>query len=64
VAQNEAEKPNKPRRIVGWQGMVVLNLMVVLLIFTLGTGFGSWASVEDVIDQIKTFGVFQKCYQC
>ncbi len=44
--------------------MVVLNLMVVLLIFTLGTGFGSWASVENVIDQIKTFGVFQKCYQC
>jgi auxin influx carrier (AUX1 LAX family) len=62
--ENEAEKPNKPRRIVGWRGMVVLNLMVVLLIFTLGTGFGSWASVEDVIDQIKTFGVFQKCYQC
>ncbi len=63
-AQNEAEKPNKPRRIVGWWGMVTLNSLVILVIFVLGTGFGSYASVLNIVDQVKSFGIFQKCYQC
>ncbi|KAH8940573.1 hypothetical protein BDL97_15G096000 [Sphagnum fallax] len=62
--QNEAEKPNKPRRIVGWRGMVTLNFLVILVIFVLGTGFGSYASVLNIVDQVKSFGIFQKCYQC
>ncbi|CAM6085736.1 unnamed protein product [Calypogeia fissa] len=60
--QNAAEKMSKflPR----WKGVVVVNFLVVVTIAVLGTGFGSYASVSDIKSQIKTFGLFQKCYQC
>ena len=27
-------------------------------------GFGSWASISQLISNINTFKVFAKCYQC
>ncbi|CAM6123493.1 unnamed protein product [Calypogeia fissa] len=60
--QNAAEKMSKflPR----WKDVVVVNFLVVVTTAVLGTGFGSYASVSNIKNQIKTFGLFQKCYQC
>lgn len=62
--QNEAETPSKFRQLIGWWGLVAISSLVVLAVAVLGTGLGSYASVENIIQQIKSFGVFDKCYQC
>lgn len=60
--QNAAEKPAKwmPR----WKGIVALNVLIIAIIFVLGFCLGSWASIANVAQQVRTFGVFEKCYQC
>eukprot|EP01018_Ginkgo_biloba_P029518 Gb_22661 [translate_table: standard] len=60
--QEAADKPASwmPR----WRGLVACNLSIVALIGVLGFGFGSWASVSNLVKQVHTFGVFDKCYQC
>ena len=62
--QNEAEKPRKVRRFLGWWGMVAICSVVALVVAVLGAGLGSYASVENIIQQIHQFGLFDKCYQC
>ncbi|CAM6085899.1 unnamed protein product [Calypogeia fissa] len=60
--QNAAEKMSKflPR----WKGVVLLNLSIIVVIATLGTGFGGYASINNIRSQLKTLGLFDKCYQC
>lgn len=62
--QNAAEKPGRIRRLIGWPSMMLLNFVVIVTIATLGVGFGSYASVSNIILQVKSFGLFQACYQC
>lgn len=62
--ENAAEQPGKVRRAVGWRGMMVMNFVVIVTIATLGVGFGSYASIANIILQVKSFGAFQACYQC
>ncbi|CAK9224979.1 unnamed protein product [Sphagnum jensenii] len=62
--QNEAEKPGILRRFVGFRGMLGVNFFVIVVIVATGTALGSWANIKNIISQIKTFGVFEKCYQC
>nr|PNR32111.1 hypothetical protein PHYPA_026236 [Physcomitrium patens] len=62
--QNAAEQPGKNRRALGWWGMMTLNCVVVVTIAILGVGFGAWASLENIVDHVKIFGIFQPCYQC
>lgn len=47
-----------------WMGLVTLNTIIIIIIFVLGVCFGGWASVTNLVDQVNTFGVFDKCYQC
>jgi auxin influx carrier (AUX1 LAX family) len=63
-AQNEAEKPGILRRFVGFRGMLGVNFFVIVVIVATGTALGSWANIKNIISQIRTFGVFEKCYQC
>ncbi|KAI4339168.1 hypothetical protein MLD38_024137 [Melastoma candidum] len=60
--QNAADKP--PFFLPSWTGMYVVNSLVILWVLVVGFGFGGWASVTNFINQIDTFGLFAKCYQC
>ncbi|CAM6091757.1 unnamed protein product [Calypogeia fissa] len=60
--QTAAEKTSKflPRG----KAMLLTNVAVVVIIATLGTGLGGYASIYNIVKQINTFGLFEKCYQC
>ncbi|KAK6135844.1 hypothetical protein DH2020_030410 [Rehmannia glutinosa] len=60
--QNAAEQP--PFFLPSWTGMYIVNIFVVLWVFVVGFGFGGWASMNNFIKQVDTFGLFAKCYQC
>lgn len=62
--QDAAEKPGIVRRIIGFPSLVVLNFIVIAIIGVTGVGLGSWASIYNLKLQVKTFGLFQSCYQC
>lgn len=60
--EDAAEKPGK--WMPSWKGIVFFNTFIICMIFVLGFGFGGWASISNLISQVSTFGVFEKCYQC
>ncbi|KAG8088914.1 hypothetical protein GUJ93_ZPchr0011g27991 [Zizania palustris] len=60
--ENAVERP--PRALGGWAGTYAANSFVVVWVLVVGFGFGGWASTVNFVRQIKTFGLFTKCYQC
>ncbi|KAK4477212.1 hypothetical protein RD792_016431 [Penstemon davidsonii] len=60
--ENAVEQP--PKFFGRWVGAYVINIFVVVWVLIVGFGFGGWASVTNFINQIDTFGLFTKCYQC
>ena len=44
--------------------MYSMNVFVVVWVFVVGFGLGGWASMMNFIQQVNTFGLFAKCYQC
>jgi auxin influx carrier (AUX1 LAX family) len=60
--QNAVERP--PRFAGGWTGAYVINSFVVAWVLVVGFGFGGWASITNFVQQVNTFGLFAKCYQC
>ncbi|EFJ18760.1 hypothetical protein SELMODRAFT_112710 [Selaginella moellendorffii] len=60
--ENAVEKP--PFIMPSWAAVYVFNFFVVVWVFVVGVGFGGWASTVNFVHQIKTFGIFAKCYQC
>lgn len=62
VLQNAVERP--PSFLGGWAGTYCLNALVVGWVLVVGFGFGGWASMLNFVQQVDTFGLFTKCYQC
>jgi auxin influx carrier (AUX1 LAX family) len=60
--QNAVEPP--PRLAGGWTGAYVINSFIVAWVLVVGFGFGGWASITNFVQQVDTFGLFAKCYQC
>nr|ACG35887.1 auxin transporter-like protein 3 [Zea mays] len=60
--ENAVERP--PRFAGGWTGAYVINSFVVAWVLVVGFGFGGWASITNFVQQVNTFGLFAKCYQC
>ncbi|KMZ56097.1 Auxin transporter-like protein 2 [Zostera marina] len=60
--KNAAEKP--PFFMPSWTAMYVVNVFIVVWVLIVGFGLGGWASIDNFIQQIDTFGLFAKCYQC
>uniref|UniRef100_R7WCK4 Amino acid transporter transmembrane domain-containing protein n=1 Tax=Aegilops tauschii TaxID=37682 RepID=R7WCK4_AEGTA len=60
--ENAVERP--PRFAGGWTGAYVINSFVVAWVLVVGFGFGGWASITNFVQQVSTFGLFAKCYQC
>jgi len=42
----------------------VINSFVVAWVLVVGFGFGGWASITNFVQQVNTFGLFAKRYQC
>ncbi|KAJ7520844.1 hypothetical protein O6H91_19G025300 [Diphasiastrum complanatum] len=47
-----------------WRVMFAIDVCVVVLIVTVGVGFGGWSSIKYFVKQVHTFGLFAKCFQC
>ncbi|KAG6728736.1 hypothetical protein I3842_02G188300 [Carya illinoinensis] len=62
IHQNAAEK--LPFFLPNWTVMFVVNTFIVVWVLVVGFGFGGWASMNNFINQVDTFGLFAKCYQC
>jgi len=60
--QNAAEK--LPSFLRSWTAMYAVNTFTVVWVLVVGFGFGGWASMNNFIKQVDTFGLFAKCYQC
>jgi auxin influx carrier (AUX1 LAX family) len=60
--QNAVERP--PSFLGGWVGLYSVNVFVAVWVLVVGFGLGGWASMLNFVHQIKTFGLFAKCYQC
>lgn len=60
--ENAVEKP--PFFAPSWTAVYLINLFVVVWTLVVGFGFGGWASITNFIQQINSFGLFAKCYQC
>ncbi|DBA95338.1 TPA: Lymphocyte transmembrane adapter 1 [Trebouxia sp. C0006] len=62
--QARANAPKQPRFIGGWTVALTLNLFLFIYFLVFGVGFGTWASIKNLVSQINTLGVFANCYQC
>lgn len=64
--QARANAVIKPPRWLGrnWNVSFLISGFTFLTVAILGVGFGGYASIHTLIDQISTFGVFDDCYQC
>ncbi|CAM6104613.1 unnamed protein product [Calypogeia fissa] len=60
--QNSVWKPSP--YFYGWRGTFAISGFIAIWVFVLGFGFGGWASVTNLVQQIHLFGFFAKCYQC
>ncbi|PPD86241.1 hypothetical protein GOBAR_DD16828 [Gossypium barbadense] len=60
--ENAVDQP--PKYFGRWLGTFTINVFIVVWVLIVGFGFGGWASMVNFIDQIDTFGLFTKCYQC
>ncbi|CAM6122191.1 unnamed protein product [Calypogeia fissa] len=56
----------QPSLLVGrsWVLLFIFNGLVVSFMLSVGMGWGGWASVSNLIQQIDTLGLFDSCYQC
>ncbi|EFJ33175.1 hypothetical protein SELMODRAFT_84463 [Selaginella moellendorffii] len=60
--ENAIEQP--PFWIKSWVGVYCINLGLVLWVGIIGAGFGSWASMHNIMHKVEKFGLFAKCFQC
>ncbi|KAK8563060.1 hypothetical protein V6N13_018398 [Hibiscus sabdariffa] len=60
--ENAVDQP--PKYFGRWAGTFTINVFIVVWVLIVGFGFGGWASMINFVDQIDTFGLFTKCYQC
>ncbi|EFJ32775.1 hypothetical protein SELMODRAFT_85340 [Selaginella moellendorffii] len=47
-----------------WVGIYCLNLAVVLWVLIAGVGLGGWSAISTLLENIRSFGPFPKCFQC
>ncbi|KAK9796248.1 hypothetical protein WJX73_001881 [Symbiochloris irregularis] len=59
-----ANAPKVPRFVGGWAPALALCLFIFVWFLVFGVGFGTWASLKQLIDAVNNLGVFAACYQC
>ncbi len=61
-ARAQCLKP-PPRWIGGWTGAFLLNIVITVYFLVFGVGFGAWAAVTNLINNVQNLGLFSSCYQ-
>ena len=51
------------RWIGGWTGAFIINAIIASYFLTFGVGFGIWAALKNLVDNINKYSVFANCYQ-
>jgi len=48
----------------GWTTQMCLCCFLFVWFAIFGVGFGMWASILNLIQNVSTYSVFAECYQC
>ena len=48
----------------GWTTQMCLCAFLFVWFFMFGVGFGMWASILNLVQNVNTYSVFAECYQC
>ena len=51
------------RWIGGWTGAFIINAVIASYFLTFGVGFGIWAALKNLVDNINKYSIFANCYQ-
>ena len=51
------------RWIGGWTGAFIINAIIASYFLTFGVGFGIWAALKNLVNNINKYSVFANCYQ-
>lgn len=43
---------------------MTLNAVMLAYFLVAGVGFGTWAALKNLVDNVKNLGLFASCYQC
>ena len=62
-ARAQCLKP-PPKWIGGWTGAFLVNSIIAAYFLLFGVGFGAWAAVTNLINNVHNLGFFSGCYQC
>ncbi|KAJ7298217.1 hypothetical protein O6H91_Y009700 [Diphasiastrum complanatum] len=60
--EHAIEQP--PLWIGSWTVMFCIDACVIIWVTILGVGFGGWASIKLFVQQVHSFGLFDKCFKC
>ncbi len=43
---------------------MLLNTVMLVYFTVVGVGFGTWAALKNLVDNVNNLGLFATCYQC
>lgn len=52
------------RFVGGWAPAFAICTFIFVYFLVFGVGFGTWASIKQLVDAVNLLGVFAPCYQC
>lgn len=67
VYRSAAARANAPKQPVlpgGWTTQMCLCSFLFVWFAVFGVGFGMWASILNLVQNVSTYSVFAECYQC
>ena len=48
----------------GWVTQLTLCVFLFIWFLVFGVGFGMWASILNLVQNVNTYSAFAECYQC
>ncbi|KAL3149585.1 Lymphocyte transmembrane adapter 1 [Trebouxia sp. C0010 RCD-2024] len=63
-AEARANAPKQPFLPGGWATQLTLCVFLFIWFLVFGVGFGMWASILNLVQNVNTYSAFAECYQC
>jgi len=63
-AEARANAPKQPFLPGGWTTQLCLCAFLFVWFLVFGVGFGMWASILNLVQNVHTYSAFAECYQC
>lgn len=63
-AEARANAPKQPFLPGGWTTQLCLCAFLFVWFLVFGVGFGMWASILNLVQNVNTYSAFAECYQC